>query len=202
MAFNYSIGVRIVIVAFVLLEASVQDTYAQKRAPVKSFRKLPIKKVVAHKKLIGVIETELGYAMQSVSVKITDGNKLLYETFTDKDGCFEIGFPKIKIDSYFINISSPQFVGFENKLVGNEIDSRLNIVLKYEPQVAYFRRGCGSTGNFRDVSEVLTMDGKKIELPKPPLRIKANPIYDEADIQRAGSVEAILKDHPFLQRGR
>jgi hypothetical protein len=195
MPVNYSIGIRIVIVTLVLLVASVQDTYAQKRAPVKSFRKLPIKKVVAHKKLIGVVKNEKGIVMQSVPVGILDSNKTIYTVLTDKDGCFEIGFPSDLPNYCYVRIAFPLYSFFSKKLNNDDFDSRLNISLNLEhhplrPLVRNIQ------------ANIVLAPAFEIKLSGPPLRINANPIYDEADIQRAGSVEAILKDHPFLQRGR
>lgn len=211
--FNYTGKIAAAALGFSLFFSS--EVMAQKRTALAPIKKLPIQKTIPSKKLIGIVKEENGIVMHSVPVSITDSaGQELIKVFTDKDGCFEVYFPDFPYNAnatFLLKVVSPRFEVFIKKLEISDFKKQLQIRLRLEPISSY--RGSSNSGLriqgtfFIPEGQIINVDYPKSaltehEIPRPTLKISPNPIYDEIDINNAGGIEPILKDHPFLNRSR
>lgn len=199
---NYSGKIAAAALGFSLFFSS--EAMAQKRTALAPIKKLPIQKVIPSKKLIGIVKDDNGIVMQSVPVTITDSaEQELMKIFTDKDGCFEVNFPS-KINSiYFIKVTSPRFETFNKKLENNDFLATLfvNLNERHVQEIVPRKTETFEIFGMRNFTENTNSEIAPVN-ERPPLKITPNPIYDEIDINRAGGIEPLLKNHPFLNRGK
>lgn len=202
---NYSGKLAAAALGFSLFFSS--EVLAQKRTALAPIKKLPIQKTIPSKKLIGIVKDENGIVMQSVPVTISDsaGQELL-KIFTDKDGCFEVNFPSylyIMDNKFLMKVASPRFEAYIKKLEKRDFQSTQFIHLKSLGIPITVTKGTSEIitvgmHNFSEITKLEVIPAYE----RPPLKISPNPIYDEIDINNAGGIEPLLKDHPFLNRSK